>query len=31
MVPQMGRDNGMYNNGQATKADYQKYGLLFGS
>ena len=31
MVPQMGRDNGMYNNGQATKADYQKYGWLFGS
>ncbi len=27
MVPQMGRDNGMNNNGAATKADYQKYKL----
>jgi len=31
MVPQMGRGNGMNNQGEATKADYQKYGWLFGS
>jgi hypothetical protein len=31
MIPQMGRDNGLNNVGQATKADYQKYGWLFGS
>ena len=31
MVPQMGRGNGMGNNGEATKADYQKYGWLFGA
>jgi hypothetical protein len=30
MVPQMGRSNGMGNHGEATKADYQKYGWLFG-
>jgi len=30
MVPQMGRDGQMMNQG-ATKADYQKYGWLFGS
>jgi len=30
MVPQMGRGNGMGNYGEATKADYQKYGWLFG-
>ena len=30
MVPQMGRNNNMSNNGEATKADYQKYGWLFG-
>jgi hypothetical protein len=29
MVPQMGRDGQMMNQG-ATKADYQKYGWLFG-
>jgi hypothetical protein len=27
----MGRGNGMGNNGEATKADYQKYGWLFGA
>jgi hypothetical protein len=26
----MGRGNGMGNNGEATRADYQKYGWLFG-
>jgi hypothetical protein len=26
----MGRGNGMGNHGEATKADYQKYGWLFG-
>jgi hypothetical protein len=31
MVPQMGRGNGMGNNGEASKADYQKYGWLFGA
>jgi hypothetical protein len=31
MIPQMGRDSGLNNVGQATKADYQKYGWLFGS
>jgi hypothetical protein len=31
MVPQMGRDNNLNNNGAATKADYQKYGWLFGA
>jgi len=31
MVPQMGRGNGMSRQGDATKADYQKYGWLFGS
>jgi hypothetical protein len=31
MVPQMGRGNGMNNQGESTKADYQKYGWLFGS
>ena len=30
MIPQMGRNNNMSNNGDATKADYQKYGWLFG-
>ena len=30
MVPQMGRGNGMNNQGEATKSDYQKYGWLFG-
>ena len=30
MVPQMGRGNNMGNTGEATKADYQKYGWLFG-
>ena len=30
MIPQMGRNNNMSNNGEATKADYQKYGWLFG-
>jgi hypothetical protein len=29
LVPQMGRDGQMMNQG-ATKADYQKYGWLFG-
>jgi hypothetical protein len=27
----MGRGNGMGNNGEASKADYQKYGWLFGA
>jgi hypothetical protein len=31
LVPQMGRGNNMGNNGDATKADYQKYGWLFGA
>ena len=31
MVPQMGRDNTLNNNGAATRADYQKYGWLFGA
>jgi hypothetical protein len=31
MVPQMGRGNGLGNHGEATKADYQKYGWLFGA
>jgi hypothetical protein len=26
----MGRSNGMSNHGDASKADYQKYGWLFG-
>jgi hypothetical protein len=30
MIPQMGRDQSLSNQG-ATKADYQKYGWLFGS
>jgi hypothetical protein len=30
MVPQMGRDPNLTNNG-ASKADYQKYGWLFGA
>ena len=30
MIPQMGRNNNMSNNGDATRADYQKYGWLFG-
>jgi len=31
MVPQMGKGNGMSKQGEATKADYQKYGWLFGA
>jgi hypothetical protein len=31
LIPQMGRDNTLNNNGAATKADYQKYGWLFGA
>ena len=31
MVPQSGRGNGLNNHGEATKADYQKYGWLFGA
>ena len=30
MIPQMGRQN-PYSNQAATKADYQKYGWLFGA
>jgi hypothetical protein len=30
LVPQMGRDPNLTNNG-ASKEDYQKYGWLFGS
>jgi hypothetical protein len=31
MVPQMGRNGNLSNNGDATKGDYQKYGWLFGT
>jgi hypothetical protein len=31
MIPQMGRNGNLSNNGDATKGDYQKYGWLFGS
>jgi hypothetical protein len=31
MVPQMGRNGNLSNNGDATKGDYQKYGWLFGA
>jgi hypothetical protein len=27
----MGRDNGLSKQGDASKADYQKYGWLFGA
>jgi hypothetical protein len=30
MIPQMGRQN-PYSNQSSTKADYQKYGWLFGA